>query len=87
MKIIKLSIAAIILACSFQAASAQVRVGVRLGTPPPRREVVVERPVQREVIVDRGHSRRRYYRQGYRRPVVVTRGYNRHDRVVDRRHY
>ncbi|MDB4923951.1 MAG: hypothetical protein JWR23_7 [Mucilaginibacter sp.] len=86
MKIIKLSIAAIILACSFQAANAQVRVGVRVGTPPPRREVVVERPVHREVIVDRGPVRRRYYRHGYRRPVVVTRNYSRHERVV-RRHY
>ncbi|MDB5004120.1 MAG: hypothetical protein JWQ34_2345 [Mucilaginibacter sp.] len=87
MKTLKLTIAAVILACTFQAASAQVRVGVRIGTPPPRREVVVERRPQREVIV----QHRPYYRHGYRRPVVVRRysrerDVNSRERNV-RRHY
>ncbi|MES2377788.1 MAG: hypothetical protein V4553_14475 [Bacteroidota bacterium] len=86
MKILKLTIAAVILACTFQAASAQVRVGVRIGTPSPRREVVVvHRPVQRQVIVRHEPVRRSYYRHSYRRPVYHS-NYVRHERVV-RRHY
>jgi hypothetical protein len=82
MKTLKLTIAAVILACTFQAASAQVRVGVRIGTPPPRREVVVvHRPVQRQVIVRHEPVRRGYYRK-----PVYHRNYVRHERVV-RRHY
>lgn len=69
MKTIKLTIVALILACTFQVANAQVRVGVRLGTPPPRHRVVV---------VERRPVYRRHY---YRRPVYVHRyhrgGYNR----------
>ena len=85
MKTLKLAIAALILACTFQAASAQVRVGVRIGTPPPRREVViVHHPVHREVIVRHEPVRRVYYRHGYSRPVYHHVNY-RHDRVV--RHY
>jgi hypothetical protein len=86
MKTLKLTIAAVILACTFQAASAQVRVGVRIGTPPPRREVVVvHRPVQRQVIVRHEPVRRTYYRRDYRKPVYQS-NYVRHERVV-RRHY
>lgn len=76
MKTLKLTIVALILACTFQAAHAQVRVGLRIGTPPPRREVIVERPVHRA-----------YYRGGYyRRPMYVHHGYYRHDRYA-RRHW
>jgi hypothetical protein len=79
MKTLKLTIAAVILACTFQAASAQVRVGVRVGNPPPRREVVVvHRPIHRQVIVEHG------YRHSYRRPVYVH--HYRHERIV-KRHY
>ena len=84
MKTLKLAIAALILACTFQAASAQVRVGVRIGTPPPRRVVVVNHPVLREVIVRHEPVRRVYYRHHYSRPVYHHVNY-RHDRVV--RHY
>jgi hypothetical protein len=84
MKTLKLAIAALILACTFQAASAQVRVGVRVGTPPPRRVVVIHQPVHREVIVRHEPVRRVHYRRGYTRPVYHH-TYYRHDRVV--RHY
>lgn len=86
MKTLKLTIAAVILACTVQAASAQVRVGVRIGTPPPphREVVVVHRPVQRQVIVHRAPVRRVYYKHSYRRPIHHS--YVRHERVV-RRHY
>jgi len=75
MKALKLTIAALMLAFTFQAAQAQVRVGVHVGTPPPRREVVVVRhPVHREVIVrHRPHYRHHYYR--HNREVVVRRHY------------
>ncbi|MCC8425606.1 hypothetical protein [Mucilaginibacter sp. UR6-11] len=83
MKTLKLAIAAVILACTFQAANAQVRVGVRVGTPPPRREVVVVRhPVHREVIVQHAPARR-VYRRSYHKPVYVH--HYRHQRMV--RHY
>lgn len=37
------------MACTFQAANAQISVGLRFGTPPPRHVVVVrEQPVYRE---------------------------------------
>jgi hypothetical protein len=89
MKTLKLAIAAILLAGTFQAASAQVRVGVRIGTPPPPRHevVVVHRPVQRQVIVHRAPVRRVYYKHNYRRPVYHN-TYVRHERErVVRRHY
>jgi hypothetical protein len=86
MKTLKLSIAAFILAFTAQAASAQVSIGVSIGTPPPRRvvvvhepvyrEVVYERPVYRRVIVEPAYPRRVYYSRGYYdRPVVVHHGY------------
>jgi hypothetical protein len=101
MKTLKLTIAAVILACTFQAASAQVRVGVRIGTPPPRRVIVQQYPVynpyyqedeyerypvQREVIVDREPEREVYYRHGYyRRPMYFHNDYHRHERFERRR--
>ncbi len=74
MKTIKLSIIALIVACSFQAAKAQVSVGigVNIGTPAPvvyhRAPVVYTRPVvySRPVVYPR--------RVVYTRPVY-TRGY------------
>ncbi len=77
MKTLKLAIVTAILALGFNVANAQVRVGLHIGTPPPRRVVVVEHPAHyhREVIVERGYPRyhhgygyrRHYYRHGYRR--------------------
>ncbi|WP_345101112.1 hypothetical protein [Mucilaginibacter panaciglaebae] len=90
MKTLKLTIAALLLAFTFQAANAQVRVGVRIGTPPPppRRVVVVHPPVHRTVIVRHRPvivtrrpvvvAHRSYYRSHYYRP---------HRTVVVRRHY
>jgi hypothetical protein len=88
MKTIKLAVAAFLLAFSFQAAKAQVSIGVSIGTPPPPRRVVVvhepvydevvyERPAYRRVVVAPAYPRRGYYRQPivYRRPVMVHRGY------------
>jgi hypothetical protein len=87
MKTLKIAIAAILLAGSFQAASAQVRASVRIGTPPPQRHVVVvDRPVRREVIVQRAPVRRAYYRHEYRRPVYRHNVYVRHERIVRRRY-
>ncbi|MCC8425610.1 hypothetical protein [Mucilaginibacter sp. UR6-11] len=92
MKTLKLAIAAVILACTFQAAKAQVSFGISIGTPPPRRvivepypycrEEVVERyPVRREVFVERAPVRTVYYQRGYyRRPVYVRNTYYRHER-------
>ena len=69
MKALKLTIVALIMACTFQAANAQVRVGVGIGTPPPqRRTVIVEH--RRPVVY---HRRRVYRRHVYRRPVVRER--------------
>jgi hypothetical protein len=87
MKTLKLAIAAFILAFTAQAASAQVSIGVSIGTPPPPRRVVVvhepvyrevvyERPVYRRVMVAPAYPRRVYYsRNYYHRPVVVHHGY------------
>ena len=77
MKTIKLTIIALIVACSFQVANAQVSVGLRVGTPPPRhRTVVVERrPVvvqRRHVIVRPAPRRVAYYRHGHRYYRTVT---------------
>jgi hypothetical protein len=85
MKTLKIAIAAVILACTFQAASAQVRVGVRIGTPPPppRHVVVVRPPVHREVIVHRAPVRRAYYKPVHKKAYYHA--YNRNVRVV--RHY
>ncbi|MES2807986.1 MAG: hypothetical protein V4619_05145 [Bacteroidota bacterium] len=68
MKTIKLSIAAIILAFSFQAAKAQVSIGVSIGTPPPSRVVVVREPVYHDVYYERPVV---YERPAYRRVVVA----------------
>jgi hypothetical protein len=70
MKTIKLTIVAVILACTFQAAHAQVRVGVRIGTPPPRHVVVVGRPY--------GYYHARYYHRPYYRTYYRHAYYRRH---------
>ena len=71
MKTIKLSIIALILACTFQVADAQVRVGIGIGTPPPRRTVIVE---HRRPVVYRRH----YYRRPYvRHERVIVRNHRR----------
>jgi hypothetical protein len=85
MKTIKLTLAALIAACSFQIASAQVRVGVKIGDPAPRRTVVVNnRHTQREVIVDRRHPVQREVivdrhpgQNTYVRRTTVKRSYHR----------
>jgi hypothetical protein len=82
MKTLKLTIAAALLACTFQAASAQVSIGVRFGTPPPPRRVVVvrEQPVYREEYDEPEYP---VYRQEnyYERPVF-NEEYNEPRRVV-----
>jgi glycine cleavage system aminomethyltransferase T len=52
MKTLKLTIAAALIACTFQAAKAQISVGLRIGTPPPRHVVVVREPVYQEEYVE-----------------------------------
>lgn len=78
MKTLKLTLATIALALGFQAAQAQVSVGIQIGTPPPRQVVVVNRPVvihrapvvyQRPVVV-------------HQRPVIIHRGPRRYSEVV-----
>jgi len=75
MKTLKLAVATIALVIGFQAAEAQVRVGVQIGAPAPRHVVVYDRPVvvrHRPVV--------------YHRPVVVAhRGPVRYRRVVQYR--
>lgn len=87
MKTIKFAIAAFILAFGYQAAKAQVSIGVSIGTPPPRRVVVVREPVyqdeyyERPVVYERPAyrrvigapaPRRVYYSRGYyQRPPMV----------------
>lgn len=75
MRTIKFAIIAVVMACSFQAAEAQVRVGVgiNIGTPAPviyerapvvyTRPVVYSRPVvyPRRVVYARPVYRRGYY--------------------------
>jgi hypothetical protein len=68
MKTLKLTIAAALMACTFQAANAQISVGLRIGTPPPRHVVVVREPVYREEYVEPV-----YTREYYERPVVYNR--------------
>lgn len=69
MKTLKLAIAAALLAGTFQAANAQISVGLRIGTPPPpHRVVVVREPVYREEYVEPVYSR-----EYYERPVVYNR--------------
>lgn len=84
MKTIKLSIIALIVACSFQAANAQVRVGVgvNIGTP------VVYRPAP-VVYAPAPVVYRRPAPVIYRRPVVYRRHYIpvRHRVVYARPHY
>lgn len=63
MRTIKLALATIVCALAFQAADAQVRVGVHIGTPPPPPRVV---GVNRPVVV-------RHRPVVYARPVVVRR--------------
>jgi hypothetical protein len=85
MKSIKVLAVAIVAMFAFEGAKAQVVVSAHIGTPPPTRTVVVERPVDRVVVVDRHRHRRPHYR----RTVVVSRpGYYReHRRRVVVRHY
>ena len=83
MKAIKLSIIALIVACSFQVANAQVRVGigVNIGTPVYYRPApVVYAPAP--VVYSRGPVM-------YRRPVVYRRHYVpvRHRVVYARPHH
>ncbi|HEY9534641.1 MAG TPA: hypothetical protein VIQ77_08900 [Mucilaginibacter sp.] len=92
MKALKLTIAALLLAFTFQAASAQIRVGVHIGTPPPphrvivaHRPVVVYHPVGHPTVIVR-HGR--YHRPYYNRHYYSRHYYNRpHRVVVVRRHY
>ena len=83
MKTIKLSIIALIVACSFQVANAQVRVGigVNIGTPVVYRPApVIYAPAP--VVYSRGPVM-------YRRPIVYRRHYVpvRHRVVYARPHY
>lgn len=71
MKTLKLAIAAALLAGTFQAANAQISVGLRIGTPPPHRVVVVREPVYREEYVEPVYPV--YHRTYYERPVVYNR--------------
>ncbi|MGF7082565.1 hypothetical protein [Mucilaginibacter sp. UYCu711] len=72
MKILKLTIAAALMACTFQAANAQISVGLRIGTPPPRHVVVVrEQPVYQEEYAEPEYPV--YHREYYERPVVYNR--------------
>jgi sRNA-binding carbon storage regulator CsrA len=90
MKTLKLSIAAFILAFSFQAAKAQVSIGVSIGAP--QRVVVVREPVYHPVVYERPVV---YARPAYRRVVVAPaprrvytrRYYHRPPVVVHRVHY
>ncbi|MES2060959.1 MAG: hypothetical protein V4456_03510 [Bacteroidota bacterium] len=85
MKYLKVLAVAVVAMFAFEGAKAQVVVSAHIGTPPPTRTVVVERPVDRVVVVNRHY--RRHPR--YRRTVVVSRpGYYReHRRRVVVRHY
>ncbi len=81
MKTLKLAIAAALLAGTFQAANAQISVGLRIGTPPPpHRVVVVREPVYREEYVEPVYREEYvepvypvYRRTYYERPVVYNR--------------
>lgn len=79
MKTLKLALTTIALVLGFQAAKAQVSIGVQIGTPPPRQVVVVNRPV----VV---HPAPVVYHRApvvYHRPVVVRhRGPARYRQVV-----
>jgi hypothetical protein len=77
MKTIKISIIALVMVFAMQIANAQVRVGVRIGTPAPYHRVVVERPY--------GY----YHRAYYPHHVVYGRPYHRYygRRVAYRRHW
>jgi hypothetical protein len=78
MKTLKLTIATVIAACTFQAANAQISVGVRIGTPPPRRVVVVSDPVYAEPYYERPVYREEYYsRPVYNRVIVERAPYRR----------
>jgi hypothetical protein len=93
MKYIKVIAVAVLAMFAVEGAKAQVVVNAHIGTPAPRRTVIVERPVERRVIVERPVERRvvvvdRYHRRHphYRETVVVERNrpYRRHVVV---RHY
>lgn len=78
MKTLKIAVATIALILGFQAAKAQVSIGVQIGTPAPRHVVVYDRPVvySRPVVV-------RHRPVVYHRPVVVGyRGPARYRQVV-----
>ena len=79
MKTLKIAVATIALILGFQAAKAQVSIGVQIGTPAPRHVVVYDRPVvvrhrpvvhhRRVVVAHRGPARYRqvvHYRGGHR---------------------
>ena len=67
MKTLKLGIATIALVLGFNAAEAQVNIGVQIGAPQPREVVVVNRPV----VVRRAPVVYHRPRVVYHRPVVV----------------
>lgn len=71
MKALKIALVALVTVFTFSAAEAQVHVGVRVGTPPPHRVVVVQ------------HHRHVYHR---RVVVVHHRPVYHHRRVVVIRH-
>jgi hypothetical protein len=75
MKSLKLAVATIALVLGFQAAEAQVNIGVQIGTP--RQVVVYDRPVYNRPVVVRHRP------VVYHRPVVVAhRGPARYRQVV-----
>ena len=93
MKTIKLAIATLILACGFQAASAQVHIGVSIGTPPPvyvapppvYHEVYYERPVVYRHVIVRPAYRPVYYHRAYYDRPHYRHAYYHHPRYY--RHY
>lgn len=77
MKTLKLALATIALVLGFQAAEAQVNIGVQIGTPAPRHVVVYDRPAYHRPVVVRHRP------VVYHRPVVVAhRGPARYRQVV-----
>ena len=77
MKTLKLAIATVIAACTFQAANAQISVGVRIGTPPPRRVVVVSDPYYSEPYYAPPVYHEYYSRPVYNRVIVERAPYRR----------
>ncbi|MDB5004119.1 MAG: hypothetical protein JWQ34_2344 [Mucilaginibacter sp.] len=100
MKALKITIAALILACTFQAASAQVSFGISFGTPlrrvyvepyrpyPYYHEEVIERyPVRREVYYEPAPIREEYYEPAPAREVYYRRTYYRRQMYARGNHF